>query len=210
VVSLSLGYYHEEPEDYRTDGPLQERIDQLRSLGVTVVAAAGNDSTSRPFLPAALTRYRNGVLQPPAPAQTVADIAGLTADQWPPLISVGALNPDNSVALFSNGGNWVACYSPGAVLVSTSPLVDAGAQPSVIVEGSAALERTPANWRSNIDPDHFTGFGTWSGTSFAAPVLAGAIAQCLLEADLADVSAAAMAERAAAALTDLKFSLGPD
>jgi hypothetical protein len=103
----------------------------------------------------------------------------------------------------------VACYSPGAILVSTTPLVDVGAQPSVIVDSSAGLERTPANWRSNIDPDHYTGFGTWSGTSFAAPVLAGTIAQCLLEADIGDVRATAMAERAAAALTELEFKLGP-
>ncbi len=37
------------------------------------------------------------------------------------------------------------------------------------------------SWRATIDPDSFTGFGTWSGTSFAAPAAAGAAAQALLD-----------------------------
>jgi subtilisin family serine protease len=37
-------------------------------------------------------------------------------------------------------------------------------------------------WRETIDPDDFSsGFGTWSGTSFAAPILAGQLAQCLVD-----------------------------
>jgi hypothetical protein len=36
--------------------------------------------------------------------------------------------------------------------------------------------------RATIDPDDFSsGFGTWSGTSFAAPILAGEIAQALID-----------------------------
>src|SRR3712207_8911934 len=49
-----------------------------------------------------------------------------------------------------------------------------------------------ALFRSSVDPDHYTGFGTWSGTSFAAPVAAGAIAASLLEhGTLGNISAAA-------------------
>ena len=41
-------------------------------------------------------------------------------------------------------------------------------------------DRVAPGWRANLDPDNYTGFGTWSGTSFAAPVMAGAAAQALL------------------------------
>ena len=87
-----------------------------------------------------------------------------------PLVSVGALNPDGSVALFSNGGDWVACHSPGAALVSTLPQVDSGSDPGSTWATTAPGERAVASWRATVDPDSFTGFGTWSGTSFAAPV----------------------------------------
>jgi subtilisin family serine protease len=90
-------------------------------------------------------------------------------------LSVGALNPDDTVAMFSNAGKWVTCNRPGADLVSTFPRTFNGAQTSsmrVTVDGHV---------RATIDPDDFSsGFGTWSGTSFAAPVLAGELAQALL------------------------------
>ena len=104
VVSLSLGYYHEEPEDYRTDGPTAG-ADRPTAQSRRHRRRGCRQRQHEPRVPAGRAYpIRNGILQPPAPAQTVADIAGLTADRWPPLISVGALNPDNSVALFSNGG----------------------------------------------------------------------------------------------------------
>ncbi len=56
------------------------------------------------------------------------------------LISVGALNPDGGVSLFSNSGDWIACYSPGAALVSTLPIVDAG-QRSGVDLGVGAAQR---------------------------------------------------------------------
>jgi subtilisin family serine protease len=52
--------------------------------------------------------------------------------------------------------------------------------------------------RATIDPDDFRGgFGTWSGTSFAAPILAGEIAQQLVHTGgLKDVDLDAATERA--------------
>ena len=64
--------------------------------------------------------------------------------------------------------------------------------------------------RSTIDPDDFSGgFGTWSGTSFAAPILAGEIAQQLqLDVLLTNDSAVAVnrAWQAIETLTDVKRS----
>jgi subtilisin family serine protease len=93
-----------------------------------------------------------------------------------PLVSVGALNPDQkTIALFSNAGTWVTTHRQGAALVSTMPTTfDGSLQPlaKLYVEGDG--------WRSTIDPDNFHGgFAVWSGTSFSAPVLAGQIADHL-------------------------------
>jgi subtilisin family serine protease len=108
-----------------------------------------------------------------APAATgdVLEVSSKTL----PLLSVGALNPDGSTALFSNGGDWVLAFEVGAALVSTFPVTfNGGAQPSVRVETYTGRPR------STIDPDSFaSGFGTWSGTSFSAPVLAARLAHRL-------------------------------
>ena len=200
MLTLSFGYYHEEPADVLADSPLRQRIDDLRALGVVVLAAAGNDSTSRPFYPAAFTPFRDGSIQ--------SALASGDPDA-PPLVSVAALNPDRSVALFSNGGDWVACFSPGAVLVSTLPIVDAGARAATVL-GHPPIEPDTVlpSFRSSLDPDNYTGFGTWSGTSFAAPVAAGAIAAGLLEhATLDNVSAVAGRARGREVLEDLDFDL---
>jgi subtilisin family serine protease len=129
-----------------------------------------------------------------------------------PLVSIAALNPDGSVALFSNDGDWISCHSPGAALVSTMPEVDVGLRTSVDLGDGPLSQRPVASWRASLDPDRFTGFGTWSGTSFAAPVMAGAAAQVLLEhetfADLkVDDLAAAAVSRSHDVLRTLDFPL---
>jgi subtilisin family serine protease len=93
-----------------------------------------------------------------------------------PVTSVGATNPNGTTALFSNAGDWVTCRRYGASLVSTVPVnLNGSAQSSYWV-------RAGAEERATIDPDDFvSGFATWSGTSFAAPALAGEIAQKLAE-----------------------------
>jgi subtilisin family serine protease len=141
------------------------------------------------LLPAGFSPYRNGQL--PVSASSV------------PLLSVGALNPDGSVALFSNSGDWVACYSPGAALVSTMPLVDSSQRSGVDTGYGPPADREVASWRATVDPDNFTGFGTWSGTSFAAPVAAAAAARAIL----ADNRSVSQAQRAQQALTSLGFDL---
>jgi hypothetical protein len=163
VVSLSLGYYHEQPDDAAFDPMLLAPLQALGTLGVAVVASAGNDATARPMFPAAFTPYPGGVV-----AKADSDMV--------PIVSVGALNPNRrTIALFSNGGPWVRCYRPGASIVSTLPVTfNASLQPGAAVD---VLNEGP---RATIDGDDFSGgFGTWSGTSFAAPHLAGQIAAAL-------------------------------
>ena len=167
VVTLSLGYYHEQPADAAFDALLLGPLALLGRLGATVVTSAGNDATVRPGYPAAFTPHDGG----PVPIEHDAL----------PVVAVGAKNPNNSVALFSNDGPWVRTLRPGAALVSSYPQTyNASGQPA------AELVTADGEWRSAIDPDDFSaGFAVWSGTSFAAPVLAGEIA-----ARLADVYAA--------------------
>ena len=154
ILSLSMGFYDEDPGDGKRSR-LAEVIRLLVGEGVVVVASAGNDSTERPFLPAAL-----GVLDPPpAPGQRV--------------IGVGALNPNGTTAWFSNGGPCATCHAPGARVISTFP-------PDV--NGSARPGRyVPATGREQADVDDFSsGFAVWDGTSFAAPYIAAELANLML------------------------------
>jgi subtilisin family serine protease len=100
----------------------------------------------------------------------------VTPDGQVPILSVGALNPNRITdALFSNAGPWVRSYVEGAALVSTVPAFQGSLQP---LARSTAFGRI----RENIDPDDFRGgFGVWSGTSFAAPLMAGRLAAYLAQ-----------------------------
>jgi hypothetical protein len=184
VVSLSLGYFDESAADVHYSSGLLQLIDQLRAMGVVVVAAAGNYATSRRFYPAAFATT-------PVPPGEI------------PVLSVGALNPDTSRALFSDAGHWVNAWASGAALISTFPEDINGARtPEVSLPG-----------RESFDPDNFTGggFASWSGTSFAAPLLAAHLIRSLLRQAAEqgsnlrlDVAGAAAAlERALAAFTQL-------
>ncbi|WP_153395410.1 S8/S53 family peptidase [Ornithinicoccus halotolerans] len=162
VLSLSLGFYHETPEDTVASTALRDLMDAYGDAGVAVVAAAGNDCTDDPLLPAGFAGQQVGLQHARVP-----------------LVSVGALNPDgDSVAWFSNTGDWVSCFRVGAALVSTVPTtMRGGQQPAVRTIGAD-------HTRATLDPDDYScGFATWSGTSFAAPVVAGALAAHLAGRD---------------------------
>ncbi|MDN5761756.1 MAG: S8/S53 family peptidase [Microlunatus sp.] len=166
VVSLSLGYYHEQYGDRAFDPFLLAPLRALARLGVTIVTSAGNDATVRPMYPAAFAPWGKGPIREPSSSEL-------------PVIAVGALNPDGTIAMFSNEGPWVSAYRPGAALLSTLPLVDGSRSPT-----AALVSGTPHLFRSTIDPDDFrSGFGIWSGTSFAAPILAAELARQLLADD---------------------------
>jgi subtilisin family serine protease len=153
VLNLSFSYFHESPDDPGTVSELQRLLDMMRKRGCVVVCSAGNAATSRPTYPAALP-----------------------SDDPSRHVSVGALNPsDHSTALFSNVGDWVEVFAPGVSLVSTLPITfDGGIQ-------AGTRNDHDGRHRETLDIDDFRGgFGVWSGTSFAAPVVAGRIAAEIL------------------------------
>ena len=181
VVNLSLGYYHETPEDGLYTKDLYDLLAVLRGLGTTVVVSAGNDATDRPTFPASLWPWPG------------AD-NGLTPDDLAPHLSVGALNPDaRTTALFSNVGPWVRTYAVGAAVLSTLPDFSGGLQ------ATARNDRYDRR-RLTIGPEDYRGgFAVWSGTSFAAPLVAGLVAARL--APSAEPGADAAVEAVAAAGT---------
>jgi subtilisin family serine protease len=160
VLTMSIGYYHETPEDSLFDPTLYAILEDLSSNGCLVVCSAGNDGTSRPSFPAAFAPWSDG-LGPIPPSPDVL-----------PIVSVGALNPNRTTdALFSNAGPWVRAHAEGAAVMSTLPVTFQGG-----LQAAAATQAFGRD-RASIDPDDFTGgFAVWSGTSFAAPLLAGRLA----------------------------------
>jgi subtilisin family serine protease len=159
-------------------------LEIMASNGVVVVASAGNNSTSRPCYPAAFSMSAMSI----------------------PVVAVGALNPNETDALFSNVGRWVTTYRPGASVVSTIPPVfKGGLEP-------AARWTSHDRTRESLDPDDFSsGFAVWSGTSFSAPIAAGEIAGALvgkLETDGQVEDAPAAVDIARAAVGEC-FSTAP-
>jgi subtilisin family serine protease len=190
VISLSAGYYSENADDEAYTSQLADLVVALAERGVLFVASAGNDSTDRPCYPAAL---------PPMPGGT------------PAVWSVGALNPNGSKAFFSNDGAWVRCWATGAAVVSTYPTDYDGSQKPLDSIPEPNAPGLPQR-RETIDPDDFSsGFATWSGTSFSAPLVAAALAATMLfEAErdpatmsLTELDPARAAARAARAVRTL-------
>lgn len=163
VINLSLGYFHETPEDGLFDHTLSEFLVAARRRGCAVVCSAGNDSTDRPTFPAALWAWNDAEFMVDDPSDAA------------PHISVGALNPNGTMALFSNVGEWVRTYAPGASVLSVSPAFRGGLQ-------AAVRDDRYGYRRETIDPDDYSGgFALWSGTSFSAPYVAGMLAAAITE-----------------------------
>lgn len=169
VLSLSLGYFSETPADEDYTSGLWEVLDILLGMGIAVTAAAGNYATSRRFYPAALADR--------APSQHPSA----------PLISVGALNPNGSKALFSDGGRWIRAWAPGAAMISTFPVdLNGSREPPVRRPAHPGNTQPPGldlpAGREAFDADDYkrNGYAVWSGTSFSAPLVAAQLARELL------------------------------
>ncbi|WP_410605106.1 S8 family peptidase [Amycolatopsis sp. lyj-90] len=183
VISFSIGYFEEWPSAAKYTSQLAEVVGKLTERGVVVVAAAGNNATTRDFFPAALSTRLSG--------------------KGPRVVGVGALNPDGSKALFSNEGAYVSCWADGVCVVSTHP---------TDIDGSETPDHhVPALGRKGFDPDCFSsGFAIWDGTSFAAPQAASAVLNALIEVaetertPLTDCTRSATRKRAEAALDLLR------
>ncbi|TDV54080.1 S8 family peptidase [Actinophytocola oryzae] len=181
VVSMSLGFYAETatvPEVQQVRG----LIEQLTGLGVLVVSAAGNDATTRPFMPAAFARG-----------------TGSAAGGVELLGAVGARNAaGDTTAAFSNWGEWITLWAPGDALVSTVPVWEGAAEGGLALLDGAGLG---PDVRTAPDPDDLrTGFAVWAGTSFATPVIAGMLANALTEGEMLVTGESAGVDRARGAL----------
>jgi subtilisin family serine protease len=133
---------------------------------VRIVASAGNNRSDARTFPAAFA------VDPSLPAGS--------------LISVGATNPNGSEAYYSNFGPWVTRRAIGTGLISTMPPLrgNEAARPREVVDGIV---------REGLDPDDFPhGFARWSGTSFAAAVVAAQEARGLLDGSAPHGSAGAV------------------
>jgi subtilisin family serine protease len=82
----------------------------------------------------------------------------------PGVVGVGAIGPYGP-AMFTNGGEWIRACAPGVDVVST-----------MFREWDGILTPQPGSF----DPDEFRGWARWSGTSFAAPYVVGALAREML------------------------------
>jgi subtilisin family serine protease len=156
VVCIPIGFRPMFPADGTYLRWLGTVLYELGRRGIVVVAAAGNDGAKHPVYPAAF--------------------AASAEHPEPRLVSVGAYNANGTTrARYSNHGDWVSTWVVGTSVVSTFPRVNAAVRAELALDGG----REPA------DPDDFTGgFARWSGTSFAAAIHAGRLAQDRLESAL--------------------------
>jgi thermitase len=86
--------------------------------------------------------------------------------EMPNVRAVGALNPDRTKAGFSNYGNWVHCSAVGVGVVSTFVK---GLTPPEAGMGVPDIDFPAMPW------------ATWTGTSFTAPQISGAVARLCAE-----------------------------
>ena len=117
----------------------------------------------RGFLAAAIAAARARRITIVASAGNLASCFPSFPAAYPGVVSVGALGPTGP-AEFTNYGDWVRACAPGVDLVSHFFDHFDGNMPAV----------------NAVDPDNFSGWARWSGTSFSAPLVVAALARHML------------------------------
>ncbi len=141
VINLSLGAYVDSPS-------LDAVIDGVESQGVVVVSAAGNCGTTDPTA--------NSSFCPPL---NPGEPAGYPKPLYPAAsghtIAVGATDPGDGRAFFSNSGPYVDLAAPGQFILSSCP---------------------PALGETKCPTSGHPGYSLKSGTSMATPFVSASAA----------------------------------
>jgi hypothetical protein len=154
--------------------------DALRALPADIHVinlSLGGTTHNNVGLPATQTALHELSLRRPRPVVVAAaGNDGITQETYPAafkgVIAVGASqDPDGGRACFSNHGSWVDACAPGRSVHST--FFNIVATPEQIPPG--CLPGPPPGQQQ------FEWFAKWSGTSFAAPCVAGAIAATMTD-----------------------------
>ena len=158
VLSLSLGYYHETPEDELFDPTMYGILRRARRVRRRRGLLRRQRRHRPPRLPGGVHAVARST------AATVHAEQGVV-----PIVSVGALNPNGTTdALFSNTGTVGPHLRPRGRGDEHHPATFQGG-----FNADGQHRGVPAP-RASIDPDDYIGgFALWSGTSFAAPALRG-------------------------------------
>lgn len=119
------------------------------------------DDRCPPVLRAELERFGSSVVV--AAAGNLSGRRPFWPAALPAVLAVTATGPDGRLAAFANAGEWVDAAAPGVDVVSSH------------------VRLLPAGRGSSNDGDEPRGYGfaRWSGTSFAAPQVAAAVATAL-------------------------------
>ncbi len=153
------------------DLTLAEALRQLPEVEVLNLSLGGytHDDVGLPLTAAAL-----GDCFETNPGLVVVAAAGNNGDSRPVypaadkrVIAVAAVDDAGQRPCFSDFGDWVNCCAPGVDVQSTFFTVEAEPEPA---QPPDCLHSPPVG---NVQ---FDGWALWSGTSFAAPAVAGAIA----------------------------------
>lgn len=172
--------------DSRDDAKVAEAVSRLATYDVQVInlSFAGGVFADEQGLP----KLRTVLDDLDAGIAVVAAAGNNASDEmvWPAafdrVIAVGAVDESGSfdetppLAKFSNSGNWINAYANGVDLIG--PFVN--------------FHETGSDVYGIREPQHFTGWAQWSGTSFAAAFVSGRIAQTAIKYGINGQQAAEM------------------